>query len=66
MLIRSVQRLDALFGRPMPYQLWVPQTEFGHLSVTIGGLLCGRTVCASSARRSWPRAFTSARSPLTA
>lgn len=41
MLIRGVQRLDALFGRPMPYQLWVPQTEFGHLSVTIGGLLCG-------------------------
>jgi len=41
MLIRNVQRLDALFGRPMPYQLGVPRIEFGHLSATIGGLLCG-------------------------
>ncbi|MFF7725832.1 hypothetical protein [Streptomyces sp. NPDC008001] len=37
-LTRGVRALDALFGRPMPYQLWVAQTASHHLGVTIAGL----------------------------
>ncbi|WP_143688478.1 hypothetical protein [Streptomyces barkulensis] len=40
-LTRGVRSLDALFGRPMPYQLWVAQTASHHLSLTIAGLLRG-------------------------
>lgn len=35
----AVRRLDALFSRPMPYHLWIPQLNIGHLTVTIEGLL---------------------------
>lgn len=38
---RAVRRLDGLFSRPMPYQMWMPQVRAGHLTVTICGLLRG-------------------------
>jgi hypothetical protein len=34
-----VRRLDALFHKLMPYQMWILQVPDAHLSVTISGLL---------------------------
>jgi len=38
---RTVRRLDRLFLRPMPYQMWIAQVPGGHLNMMFSGLLRG-------------------------